>query len=192
MSLFLVTAPTVEPVSLQEAKLHLRVDADVTDEDALIAPLIEPARDYAETFTHRAFLTQTWDDKYDSFPCDGGPIWIPKAPTISVTSITYIAQDGTSATWSSALYTTDLPVGPKARRGCIVPAYGQSYPSTRDVPNAVVVRFVAGYGATATTVPEMVKVCIKEHVRANHGRGVEDRKEILQWIDRNLWAYKSF
>lgn len=263
MALSLVTAPTSEPVSLTDAKLWIKVDA--TAEDDLISGLIVSARDYAETFTHRAFPLQAWDLKLDSFPDDGEPIWLPKSPAVSVTSITYTAQDGTSTTWSSTLYTTDLPTGPTARMGCIVPAYGQVYPSTRDVPSAVTVRFVAGYAGTALSVasltqsggtatatvtaghgmtnlqmvtiagatqsgyngsftatvvsstvftfpvtsttvspatgtvtatpdpvPTMVKVCMKEHVRANYGRGAEDRAEIMEWIRGNLWAYKSF
>ena len=52
MALVLVTAPTSEPVSVLDTKLHLRVDT--TAEDDLIASLIVAGRDYAETFTHRA------------------------------------------------------------------------------------------------------------------------------------------
>ena len=126
MSLFLVTAPTKEPVSLADAKTHLRVDVD--DENDLIASLIVAAREYVETFTHRALVTQTWDLKLDQFPCRGEAIWLPKPPASSVTSITYTATDGTSTTWSSALYTTDLPTGPTARMGRITPAYGEYLP----------------------------------------------------------------
>lgn len=260
MSLFLVTAPASEPVSLDEVKLHLRVDS--TAEDALIAGLNTSARDYAESFTQRAIPQQTWDYKLCAFPCE---IWLPKAPCISVTSITYIAPDGTSTVLDSALYTVDAPVGPKARAARIVPAYQQSWPQTRNVPNAVVVRFVAGYAGTALAlasltqtagvatatvtaghgmtdlqmvtiagaaqagyngsftasvvsatvftfpvasgtvspatgtvtaipdpVPVMVRLCIKEHARANYGRGAEDRDEILKWINGQLWPFVSF
>ena len=185
MSLSLVTAPTVEPVSLAEAKLHLRVT--VADDDALISGLIPAARDYCETVTHRAIPLQTWDDKRDGFP-DDGVIWLPKAPLVSVTSVTYVDPNGVTQTWSSTLYTVDAPVGPKARAGCVVPNYSLSFPSTRDVINAVTIRFVAGYAA----VPSMIAACLKEHVRAHYGRGADDRAEILQWIDRTLWAFKSF
>ena len=188
-SLVLVTPPATEPITLTIAKLHLRVDA--TTEDDLITTLIAAARQYLEAFTHRAFITQTWDYKLDGFPCDGGPLELPMPPAISVTSVTYTATDGTSTTWSSSLYTTSIPTGPMARMAYLVPAYSQIYPATRDVPDAVTVRFVAGYGA-ASAIPEMLIACIKEHVRANYGRGSEDRTEIMQWVDRNLWQFKSF
>lgn len=49
MPLQLLTPPTAEPVSLVEAKLHLRVDFN--DDDALITSLITAARQAAETIT---------------------------------------------------------------------------------------------------------------------------------------------
>jgi len=149
------------------------------------------AREYGETFTHRGFITQTWDDKRPGFPCDG-VIWLPKAPLISVTSVTYLDTAGISQTWSNTLYTVDAPSGPKARMGCLVPNYGEVFPSTREIVNAVTIRFVAGYGAAAA-VPSLIKTCLKEHVRASRLRGDGDAaQQILDWVDRQLWGYKAF
>ena len=191
MALFLVTAPASEPITLAETKAHLRVDVD--DENDLINTLRTAAREYGETVTHRAFLTQTWDDKRDYFPCSDEAIWLPRAPLISVTSVTYVDTAGATQTWSASLYTVDAPTGPNARVGCIVPAYGQVYPATRGVVNAVTIRFVCGYGSTAVSVPALIKTCLKEHVRANRLRSdPETSQGILNWVDRQLWAYKSF
>ena len=66
MALVEVTPPAVEPLTLQEAKDHLRVDH--TDDDSLIDPMIKTARMYAEGKTRRALITQTWDWLLDSFP----------------------------------------------------------------------------------------------------------------------------
>src|SRR5579885_998201 len=52
-----ITPPSVEPISLTDAKAYLRVD--FSDDDAVIANLITRARSYAETVTHRALCTQT-------------------------------------------------------------------------------------------------------------------------------------
>src|SRR5712692_3761461 len=66
MPLKLITPPTVEPIGLSEAKAHLRVDT--ADDDSFILAIISAARDYAEGFTRRRFLTQTWELALDHFP----------------------------------------------------------------------------------------------------------------------------
>lgn len=186
MALFLVSGPSSEPISLDEALTHLRIDG--TDEYALIGDLIQGAREYVETFTRRALLSQTWDLKRDAFPC--GPIWVPLPRCQSIASISYIDTNGTTQTWSSALYTTDLPTGPHAGPGRIVPAYGETYPSTRSVPNAVTVRFVAGYG-TEADVPALIRACLKEHVRAHHERcSADEAEKLMQWVNSQLWTFR--
>lgn len=42
-----LSPPSAEPLSLADAKLHLRVDADITEDDGLIAALIVTARQQA-------------------------------------------------------------------------------------------------------------------------------------------------
>jgi uncharacterized phiE125 gp8 family phage protein len=165
--LSLVTGPTTEPLSLAEVKAHLRLDSTSDPsptEDVELAAWITAARQYVETFTHRACITQTWDLKLDGFPCDAA-IVLPNPPLISITTatglvVTYTATTGTLTTWAEANYTVDAPAGPEAGRGSLRPAYGVFYPSTRDVVNAVTVRFVAGYGA-ANTVPAGIKAAMK-------------------------------
>lgn len=90
-------------------------------------------------------VTQTWTIKLADFPCGGIPL--PAGPVTSVTSVTYIDTNGASQTLSSSAYTV---VGIGDRTGAkIVPAYGYSWPSTRDVPEAVTVVFVSGVGTAA-------------------------------------------
>jgi len=197
MSLSLVTAPATEPVTLAAAKTHLRVDSDYDDE--LISFLIVAAREYGEVFTRRAFITQCWDDQRHAFPCGGEPIWLEKpplqlgtdlAPTPPV--VTYVDSEGVTQTWSATRYTIDAPVGPTARRACLVPNYGQVYPSTRDVVAAVTIRFWAGYG-NAAAVPKLLTFCLKEHMRAAELRSdPEASQQILRWVSAQLWPFKSF
>jgi uncharacterized phiE125 gp8 family phage protein len=199
MALTLVTAPAQEPISLVEAKAHLRVDT--ADDDALIDGLIRAAREHVETYTHRAPITQTWDLKRNEFPC-GDVIWIPKAPLVSVTSITYVDTAGDSQTWSSALYTVDAPSGPMARQGLVTPVYGESFPSTRRQVNAVTVRFVAGYGSTTAAsllaVPASIKAAMKILIAHWYGPGRTSVNVgnivtvIPSTVDALLWPYKSF
>src|SRR5262245_39783563 len=65
----LLTAPGGEPLSLAEAKLHLRVAHD--DEDDAIVALVAAARTQIETTTRRAFITQHWRVVRDCWPIDG-------------------------------------------------------------------------------------------------------------------------
>lgn len=191
MALFLVTGPATEPVTLAEAKLHLRVDTD--DENDLIRALIAAARQHVETFTRRALMTQTWDLKLDGFPCEG-VIELPFPPVSAVSSIAYLDTSNVSQTWNSSNYLTDLPTGPKAQKARITPAYAVSWPSTYGVMNAVTVRFVAGYGTNPELVPAMLRVCIKEHARAHYEtwRSAEERQAILDWVDRSAWPFRVF
>lgn len=199
MALSLVAGPASEPVSLAEAKAQCRIDQDVTDEDALIDSLRISARQWCENFTHRAFVPTTWDDQRDGFPPD---VWeLPIAPVVSVTSISYVATDGTTTTWSSALYTTDLPAGPKAGSGRITPIYGGYFPSTRDVMNAATVRFVAGYGATVAlavpAVPFPIKAAIKLLIAHWYARREPVNignlvTPIPLTVESLLWPYKHF
>lgn len=103
MRLNIKTAPTVEPISLDEAKLHLKVDG--SDDNALITAKIITARQLAEKETKRAFITQTIEMYLDSAPAE---IEVPRPPLQSVDSIKTISSvessvDETSATGQAVL-----------------------------------------------------------------------------------------
>lgn len=158
----LKTAPTAEPITLGEAKSHLRLTSTDTAEDDLISSLIVAAREHVETYTNRALLTQTWYWKADGFPCGGAPIVLPRPPLVSITSISYVDQNGATQTWAagSTGYQLVKPAGPKAQYARIAPSYGVWYPTTRCQPEAVTVEYVCGYG-DETNVPESIKHAMK-------------------------------
>lgn len=154
----IATAPAVEPVTLAEAKLHLRVTQ--SGEDTLISALIKAAREYAEGVLNRALIDQTWDLYLDAFPgeCDGYVLKVPMSPLKSVTYVKYLDEAGVQQTLSASLYAVDITSEP----GRIYPAYQQVWPTLRTgALGAVVVRFVAGYGADGTFVPESIKAAIR-------------------------------
>lgn len=158
MNLSLVTGPTLEPVTLGEAKAHCRIS--VPDDDALLAGYILAARQYVERQTERAIITQTFDLKLSSVFWNQGqggwPVYwdgacyqtgieVPKAPLQSVTSINYVDTAGASQLLASNQYQVTRTNG-EGLNGLIVPAYGVVWPALRGMPDAVTVRFVAGYG----------------------------------------------
>lgn len=140
--LSLVTSPSAYPVTLAEAKDYLRVTA--SDEDTLITSLIATATEYAENFTGRKFITQSWALTYDEFPSD--EICLPFTPVQSITHIKYKDENGVLQTWASSKYQSDLTgIIPK-----IKPVYTETFPSTF---NTVTVTFVAGYDYDETVSP---------------------------------------
>ena len=156
MALSLTVAPTSEPISVDEARDHLRLFH--SDDDAYLENFVIPAaRRWGETFTHRAFVTQTWVLRLNGFG-GGDPIALPCPPLVSITSVAYVDTAGTSQTWaaSSTGYTLEQPSGETALHASIRPSYGVVYPSTRNLVDTVTITYIAGYGA-ASSVPVGIK-----------------------------------
>jgi len=175
MALKVTVQPTVEPVSLTEAKSHCRVDID--DDDILIQSYIKAARIYAEGLQNRAFVTRTYELWLDGFPYGHYPygrgIEIPMPPLVSVTSIDIYATDNTKTTDTTL---TNYFIDTKSEPGRILLAYSCLWPTTVLRPaNGVCITFVAGYGV-AEVVPENVKAAIKLIV----GHLYEHRESIIE------------
>lgn len=145
----LITAPTTEPVTLTEAKAHLYVTH--ADDDTLIGAYIAAAREDAEHRLGRLLITQTWELSLGAFPS----VIVMPVPIASVVSVKYTDPDGAEQTLAAASYQADTVASP----GAIAPAYGYSWPATREQYNAVKVRYTAGY-ATAADVPATIKAWI--------------------------------
>ena len=162
MMLKLVTAPAAEPITAAEAKTHDRIDG--TDSDTLLALYITAARQMTERMFGLALVTQTWDFSFDAFPPatrfdPWGAIPLPLPPLQSVTSISYLDGNGDSQTVSTSVY--DVHANPtQPEPGRITLGYGQSWPDVLCIPEAITVRFVAGFGA-ASAVPEDIKTALK-------------------------------
>lgn len=156
MPLTLITKPTMLPVSVEELKSHSYITTNA--DDIYIMQLIKAATVWVEGYTKRALLTQTWDWRMDGgFPCT--PFNVPKPPLQSVGYIKYYDTDGTLQTLSSSIYSVDSYSEP----GRIDLAYGQSWPSVRDVINNVLIRFTCGYGdvtAVEKTVIHALKILV--------------------------------
>lgn len=151
MSWKLATAPTVEPVSADELKSHLRIDG--TDEDAYLAALIEAAREHVEEITWRALISQSWDFYLSEFK---NPIKMPRPRLISVTHIKYYDTAGVQQTLADTVYELDTASEP----GFVRLKYGQSWPTCRGHEDDIVIQFKAGYGTTAASVPRPIRQAI--------------------------------
>jgi uncharacterized phiE125 gp8 family phage protein len=146
LSTIKVVEATTEPVSVAEAKLYLRVDND--EEDLLIGGLITAARQLAEGEMQRTLISTTWEMRTDAF---GDALRLEWPRVLGVESLQFVAEDGEVVTLDPADYVLDNSndVSP----AYLVPAFGCAWPGTPAEINAVRVRYVAGYRASAADGP---------------------------------------
>lgn len=174
MRVVVVTPP--EPVvSLEEAKLRLRVDHD--NDDELIEALVAAATQHVDGPTGwlgRAIGEQTLELRLDRFGSKA--IGLPFRPIIGIDSVTYLDDSGADV---------DLAEGDGWRWSpgshLLLPPYNQSWPSGRCDADAVRIRYRAGYngedfdaGGTGP-VPEPIRTAIMLYA----GVWYENREETL-------------
>lgn len=141
--LALITPPTVGAVSLDAMKSFSRFDLD--DQDATFATLIEAATEHVQQATGRQFVQATFDLTLDGFPL-WMPIYVPRSPLASVTSVKYVDRADVEQTLDSANYIVHTDREP----GLIEPLI--TWPATAIREDAVTVRFVAGYPGVGSPV----------------------------------------
>lgn len=186
MPLRLYTAPSLEPVTLQEAKDHLRYEEQ--EDDQLIRRQLIAARQWAEKVCWRGFVSQVWEltlpgfrgaDRFELaprypqsvFPIQGSE-WIGalgaayrfmpylELPGGGLDPITPIAAfsyvDPNGVT--QTLSSSVYSVDFVTEPGRVHLAYGQAWPQTREQWNAVVIRYNVGWAVA--DVPEPIKQAI--------------------------------
>jgi uncharacterized phiE125 gp8 family phage protein len=172
------TSPTFEPVTLAEVKKHLELADDDNAHDAHVLRLIQAAREQVEYDCSVVLATGTHTLTLDDFPSEP-EIYLPVRPVQSVTSITYIGDDGNTYTFTSADYVLDNnEPTPEIKL-----AYLKDWPSARGEPNSVTVTFVAGY-ALQNAIPQ----AFKQMMLVDIARRFQDR-EGLEKLTENM-AYE--
>jgi uncharacterized phiE125 gp8 family phage protein len=155
----LITPPADPVVTLEEARTQCRVDAGSTADDADLTRLVAAATarlDGREGILGRALQPQTWDLVVPHFPAERCAIALPLPPTISVASVKYLDTTEAEQTLDPALYRV-VEGGSEASR--IVLKLGATWPQTAVGPDAVRVRFQAGYAAPYV-IPEPIRHAI--------------------------------
>jgi uncharacterized phiE125 gp8 family phage protein len=150
MPLILTSGPAAEPVSLAEAKAHLRVDG--ADEDALIGSLIVAARMHIEHALDLALITQGWSLYLDGWP--DGPVELPLGPVQAVNEVRLYAANAAVTELPPDSYQLD-----NASRPARLAPIGVWPPPGRAV-NGVEIAFTAGYGAAGAAVPQPLRQAI--------------------------------
>jgi len=176
-SITLVTAPGAQPITLPEAKTWARIDGN--DDDALITQLIDAATQSAEAFLRRSLISQTYrltidlptSACYDSLgegvydlPVSAlygnlpRVIELPRGPASAISSVKTYDTDNAESTYDSANYTID------ADGSRLILVEGAQWPSNMRPEASVAITFVAGYGATPSSIPQPIKTALMIHV----------------------------
>lgn len=150
MTLILTSGPDAEPVSLAEAKAHLRVDQSA--EDTLIASLIVTSRLHVEAALGLALITQGWTWLLDAWP-DLSELRLPMRPVRSISTIRVYETAGDPVALDPDSYRLD-GAGMPAR---IIRRRGASWPTPAVDGNGIEINFVAGFGDVPADVPQPIR-----------------------------------
>jgi len=150
---------TNELWTTSEVKNYLKVD-DATD-DALIAAMLKAARQAVEARQNISTLTKTIVQKLERFPSSykvatdyENVIKLLVYPVVSVSSITYLDENGVLQTLAQNLYEVDT------YRGIIGEAVDQDFPDTYLSLNDVTITYTAGFGTAATDCPSDIRIAV--------------------------------
>lgn len=157
MTTILLSGPAVEPLSLSEAKSHLRVDHD--DEDTLIQSLVTSARLHVETLTGRVLITQSWRLVLDSWP-RRNILSIPVGPVQAVDEVRVYEDEDIVLTIEAANYLVETAGVPArlAMRG------HKSWPGPGRPLGGIEIDFTAGFGDGPEDVPASLRQAIRQLV----------------------------
>lgn len=147
MTLIRTVDPAVEPVTLAEAKAHLRIEQ--SGEDELITGLIAAARQEVERQTGQAMIDQDWRLVLDRWPEDP-VVSLDRHPVRGVLSVTIYGADGGASVLPPADYQLD-PVSRPARLALL------QRPRPGLAMNGIEIDFRTGYGATGVEVPDLLR-----------------------------------
>jgi uncharacterized phiE125 gp8 family phage protein len=146
--------PTLEPISLTEAREHLRNEGLTVDNDYLEA-LIVAARQYIEKYLNRALIEQTCLQSWDRVPSNA-VFELAQNPLISITSFKYYDENGVLQNYSNYQLDTQSDIVK------LVPNVDTVFPSTQNGRlNKIQITYKCGYGDAAEDVPQLIKQAIK-------------------------------
>jgi uncharacterized phiE125 gp8 family phage protein len=161
------TTPPVSPVTLEEAKAHLRVTHG--DEDLLVISKLEGATRKCEEFCHRQLGQTQLVLQLDRLPLGRTPLAMPRPPLVSVQSLTYVDTAGAPQTFAIP----NLIVDTMSEPGRLQPVFTSYWPPTQVQIAAVTIAFTAGYAAAA--FPDLLRAAILLQL----GSMFENREDVV-------------
>lgn len=149
MSAALITPPAVEPVTLPEARAHLRLDH--TDDDDMVGALLTAARAHVEARTRALMIEQGWRVYRDAWP-ETGVVALPFGPLVRVDAIRVLDAAGTPHALDPAAWRVDAA----GRPGRVALAPGVSARPGVAL-NGIEIDVTVGFGASGIDVPQPLR-----------------------------------
>ena len=135
------------------------------------------ARQWAENYTGRVFITRTMRQFLDGYITTNEPLeegWrtgpslvtstseieIAAVPVITVSSVKYYNDADTESTWASSNYYVDSA----SDIAKIVLRDGGTFPTDLRAANGLEINFTAGYGSSPNSVPEPIRLAILQYM----------------------------
>lgn len=187
-----IAGPDVEPLTLEQARAHLKLDADLTAEDEEIADWITTAREMTEDFCKATWVESTWLLRLDNFPdtCnwpDDPRIVLPRGPVLDVVRVSYLDQQGNTQE------ITDFQAALDAEPPYILPAATQSWPFAAFGSGRVEVEYRAGYASGGSpTDASGVPAAVRTTMRAMIALWYENRQQVDcdDLLMAGLWRHR--
>lgn len=152
MAIITITGPVEPPVSLEEAKGHLRVTH--SRDDVKITSLVIGVTEFIQNWLNLRLVTQTLKVTFDAFPC-GRELTLPVGPVSQIVDVKYYDSAGTLQTFTEYVDSlTRMPPAVFLDPGAAVWPVTQMFR-----PDVVQVNLIAGYGF-AYYVPTPLKMGI--------------------------------
>lgn len=148
--------PAAEPITLAEAKAHLRLDTG--EEDALVTALIRVAREHLEAATGLCLISRPLRLYLDDWP-ENRVIQIARGPVQAIDTVTVYDGDGAPVEVDAGGHVLDGT----ARPARLILA---EKPATERALNGIEIDFTAGFGETGADVPDVLKRALLLHVAA--------------------------
>lgn len=165
----IIKASSIEPLTLEETKNHLRFELGETIEDDLLEAMIATVREYTEDYTGRALIKShraAYFNNWSTSAC----FRLPYPPLIAVTSSTAITGSSGAAIaykdstrgWNSFSSTSWIADTISTPLGRVCLEYDESWPSgTLHNVNPVKIHFTCGYSTSSTGIPKAIKTAMK-------------------------------
>lgn len=147
MTLFRTVIPEAEPVTLVEARQHLRIDYE--GEDDLLAGLIRAAREEVEAACGLALIDQSWRLALDRLP-RSMTVSLRRHPVREIAAVTVYGGEGEASLVDPADYRLDAQARPARLHFLKAPPVVAAI-------NGIEIDFTAGFGEAGTDVPDLLK-----------------------------------